>query len=395
MEDEMTNQNHTHSAKSEQRRSPEISRRAFTRMATVLAGGAALPFYNESSLAFAQLSKVGPLPPDAVKINANENPLGPCPEAAEAVARVIKNGGRYSYELTDELVEVLADGADLDVSYVRPFAGSSDPLHRAMMAFTSPSKPLVSANPDYEAAGKGASLHGAKVIRAPLTKTWAHDVKAMVKAAEENKAGLIYICNPNNPTGTITPRADIEYLVNNKPEGTVVLLDEAYIHLCDEPYCTDLVAMDKELIVLRTFSKIYGMAGLRCGAAFGRPDLLERLSRFGAGALPITGVAAAIASLKSKTLVPDRRRIIKDVREDVFAFLEKNNISFIPSVSNCFMLDAKVPARRLIRAMQKEKVYIGRVWPAMPTCARVTVGTREEMAKFKSALVKVMPQLQT
>src|SRR5262249_23696080 len=157
------------------------------------------------------------------------------------------------------------------------FAGSSDPLHRAMMAFTSPSKPLVSANPDYEAAGKGASLHRAKGIRAPLTKTRAHDVKAMVKAAEENKNGLMYICNPNNPTGTITPRADIEYLVNNKPEGTVVLLDEAYIHLCEEPYGTDLVAMDKELIILRTFSKIYGMAGLRCGAAFGRPDLLERL----------------------------------------------------------------------------------------------------------------------
>ncbi len=384
----MANQNHPHAV-------PGVSRRAFTRMASALAGVAATPFYNESSLAFAQLSKTGPIPPDAVKINANENPLGPCPEAAEAAAKVIKQGGRYSYDLTDELQQLIADLEDLDTNYVRPFAGSSDPLHRAAMAFTSPTKPLVSANPDYEAAGRGASFHGAKVIRVPLTKTWAHDVKAMVKAAEENKAGLIYICNPNNPTGTITPRADIEYLVNNKPEGTVVLLDEAYIHLCEEPMCSDLVAMDKDLIILRTFSKIYGMAGLRCGAALGRPDLLERINKFGAGALPITGVAAAIASLKVKTLVPERRRIIKDVREDVFSFLEKNNISYIPSVSNCFMLDAKVPARRLIRAMQKEKVYIGRVWPSMPTHARVTVGTREEMAKFKTALLKVMPQLQT
>jgi histidinol-phosphate aminotransferase len=387
----MTNQHHQHA---EQQKSSVISRRAFARMAAVLTAGSALPFYNESSLAYAQLSKIGPLPPDAVKINANENPLGPCPEAAEAVARIIKNGGRYSYELTDQLAETLAEIEDLDVGYVRPFAGSGDPLHRAMMAFTSPTKPLVSANPDYEAAGRGASFHGAKVIRVPLTKTWAHDVKAMVKAAEEHKAGLIYICNPNNPTGTTTPRADIEYLINNKPEGTVVLLDEAYIHLCDEPGCTDLVAMDKDVIVLRTFSKLYGMAGLRAGAAMARPDLLERLSRFGAGALPITGVAAATASLKVKTLVPERRRIVKEVREDVFAFLEKNNISFIPSVSNCFMLDAKVPARRLIRAMQKEKVYIGRVWPAMPTYARITVGAREEMAKFKTALLKVMAQLQ-
>jgi histidinol-phosphate aminotransferase len=390
----MTNQNHAHSARSDRRRSPGISRRAFTRAASALAGVAALPFYNESSLASAQLSKIGPLPPDGVKINANENPLGPCPAAAEAAARVIKNGGRYWYELTDELEQLLAESEDLDVNYVSAFAGSSDPLHRATMAFTSPTRPLVSANPDYEAAARGASFRGAKVFRAPLTQTWAHDVKAMIKAAEEQEAGLIYICNPNNPTGTVTSRADIEYLVNNKPEGAVVLLDEAYIHFCDEQSSADLVAMDKDLIVLRTFSKLYGMAGLRCGAAMARPDLLEKLNKLGAGALPITGVAAAIASLKTRTLVPERRRIVKDVRDDVFAFLEKNNISFVPSVSNFFMLDAKVPARRLIRAMQKEKVYIGRVWPAMPTCARITIGSRDEMAKFKTALVKVMAQLQ-
>ncbi len=390
----MTNQNQARSMKSDQRRSPEISRRAFTRMAAVLTAGAALPFYNESSLAHAQLSRLGPLPPDAVKINSNENPLGPCPEAAEAAAKLIKNGGRYMFELGDELAATLAEIEDLDVGYVMSFAGSSDPLHRALMAFTSPTRPLVTANPDYEAAGRGAAYHGARVIRIPLTKTWAHDVRAMVKAAEEHKAGLIYICNPNNPTGTVTPRAEIEYLVNHKPEGAIVLLDEAYIHLCDEPPCTDLVAMDKDLIVLRTFSKLYGMAGLRAGAAMARPDLLERLVKFGVGYLPITGMAAATASLRVKTLVPERRRIIREVREDVFAFLEKNNISFIPSVSNCFMLNAKVPARRLIRAMQKEKVYLGRVWPAMPTHARVTIGTREEMAKFKTALLKVMAQLQ-
>lgn len=390
----MKNCNQPLALKPERLESPRVSRRAFTRMASTLAGVAALPFYNESSLAFAQLSKVGPLPTDAIKINANENPLGPCPAAAEAAARVIKYGGRYLYDLTDELEQIFAESEDLDVNYVSAFAGSSDPLHRAVMAFTTPTKPLISANPDYEAAGRGATSRGAKVIRVPLTQTWAHDVKAMVKAAEEQEAGLIYICNPNNPTGTVTPRADIEYLVNNKPEGAVVLLDEAYIHFCDQPSGADLVAMDRDVIVLRTFSKLYGMAGLRCGVAMARPDLLEKLNKYGAGALPITGVAAAIASLKVKTLVPERRRIVKDVREDLFAFLEKYNISFVPSVSNFFMLDARVPARRLIRAMQKEKIYIGRVWPAMPTCARITIGTREEMAKFKTALQKVMPQLQ-
>src|SRR6266498_3004047 len=216
----MANQNRPH----------DVSRRAFTRSVSALAGVAALPFYNESSLAFAQLSKLGQLPPDGVKINANENPLGPCPAAAEAAARVIKNGGRYWYELTEELEQLLAESEDLDVNYVRAFAGSSDPLHRAVMAFTSAGKPLISANPDYEAAGRAASFRGAKVIRVPLTQTWAHDVKAMVKAAEEHEAGLIYICNPNNPTGTLPPRADIEFPYTTLSQSGAGVLHPDYIH---------------------------------------------------------------------------------------------------------------------------------------------------------------------
>ncbi|HEY6402827.1 MAG TPA: pyridoxal phosphate-dependent aminotransferase [Blastocatellia bacterium] len=369
-----------------------ISRRTFSRMATLLAAGATLPFYNESALA--QLSKTGPIPADAVKINANENPLGPCPEAAEAIAKVIARGGRYNYEETDNFSDTLAELEGLDPEYVLPFPGSSDPLHRAVLAFTSKEKPFVMSDPGYEAGGRAAQFVGAKVVKVPLTQSHAHDVKAMVKAAQERKAGLIYICNPNNPTGTITPRADIEWLVNNKPEETVVLLDEAYIHLSDEPMCSDLVAMDKDVIILRTFSKLYGMAGLRAGAAIGRPDLIGKLRGYGAGALPVTGMVGATASLKVKNLVPERRKIVKDVREDVFAFLQKNNITFIPSVSNCFMLDAKMPARRLINAMKKEKIYIGRVWPVWPTHARITIGTKEEMAKFKTALLKVMTDLQ-
>lgn len=371
-----------------------LSRRSFSRMAALLTAGAALPFYGEANLAMAQLSKTGPIPPDAVKINANENPLGPCPEAIEAISKVIAKGGRYEYGLTDEFAKTLADLEGLDPEYVLPFPGSSDPLHRSVLAFCSKEKPFVMSDPGYEAGGRAAQFIGAKVIKVPLTPTHAHDVKAMVKVAAERKAGLIYICNPNNPTGTITPRADIEWVIANKPEDTILLLDEAYIHLTDETMGSDWVAMDKDVIILRTFSKLYGMAGLRAGAALGRPDLIGKLRNFGAGALPLTGMVGATASLKVKTLVPERRKIIKDIREDVFSFLEKNKIEFVPSVSNCFMLNAKMPARRLMNAMQKEKIYIGRVWPAWPTHARISIGTKDEMAKFKTALLKVMSDLQ-
>jgi histidinol-phosphate aminotransferase len=210
------------------------------------------------------------------------------------------------------------------------------------------------------------------------------------KMAAVTNAGLIYICNPNNPTGTVTPKADIEWLVANKPAGSIVMVDEAYTHISTEPFNSDLVAKDKDVILLRTFSKIYGMAGLRAGAAIARPDLLSKVRQWSSTMMPITGMAAASASLKVKDLIPKRRKIMGDLREDTFSFLEKHNFSYVKSVSNCFMIDTKRNPRDVINAMAKENVYIGRVWQAWPTHVRVTVGSAEEMAKFKTAFLKVM-----
>ncbi|MDZ4798643.1 MAG: pyridoxal phosphate-dependent aminotransferase [Bryobacteraceae bacterium] len=364
------------------------SRRSFGRISTMLgAGAAALPFFSESAMA--QLSMIGPMPPDAVKINANENPLGPCPAALEAMYSVLRQGGRYLYEETFNFQKTLAEVEGVKPTYVRPYPGSSDPLHRAVLAFTSPDKPFVMGDPGYEAGERAARFVGSEVIRVPLKKDVSHDVKAM--AAASPNAGLIYICNPNNPTGTITSRADIEWLCANKPKGAILLIDEAYIHLSKNAVpCSDMAGADKDVLILRTFSKLYGMAGLRAGAAIARPDLLEKISSYGAGALPVTGMIGADASLKVKTLVAERRKIIADVREDVFAFMSKNNFSFVPSESNKFMADVKRPGGEVVTAMAAEKVFIGRVWPAWPTHVRVSIGTKEEMAKFKLAFRKVM-----
>ncbi|MBV8707323.1 MAG: aminotransferase class I/II-fold pyridoxal phosphate-dependent enzyme, partial [Acidobacteriaceae bacterium] len=242
-----------------------FSRRSFGRIATVLTAGAALPFYNEPALA--QLSMVRNMPPDAVKINANENPLGPCPEAADAIYNVIKKGGRYMYEDTFDLAETLANVEGVkfsykpDESYVDVYPGSSAPLHQAVLAFCSKDRPFVKADPGYEAGERAAKFIGAKTVNVPLRKgTWDHDVKAMLAAAPNG--GLYYICNPNNPTGSLTKRADIEWLVANKPKDAVVLVDEAYLHISPNAVaCTDLVAKDQDILILRTFSKLYGMAG--------------------------------------------------------------------------------------------------------------------------------------
>jgi histidinol-phosphate aminotransferase len=364
-----------------------FTRRNFGRIATMIGGAAALPFYNEPVLA--QLSMVrGPIPADAVKINANENPLGPCPEAAEAMYGMIKKGGRYLYEETFEFQKTLAEQEGVKPNYVAPFAGSSAPLHQAVLAFTSPDKPFVTGDPGYEAGERAAKFIGAPVVKVPLLKNYAHDVKKMAVASPN--AGIIYICNPNNPTGTLTPKADIEWLVANKPKGSILLLDEAYIHLSGAEMSSYLVAQDKDVIILRTFSKLYGMAGLRAGAAIGRPDLLEKMMPYSAGAMPITGMVGAHTSLKQKNLVPERRAIIKGVRDNTFAFLEKHKFSFVPSVSNKFMVDVKRPGGEIIEELRKEKIYVGRVWPSWPTHVRVSIGTQEEMNKFKTAFLKVM-----
>lgn len=363
-----------------------FSRRSFGRIAAMMGAGAtALPFFNEGALA--QLSKVD-APPDAVMINANENPLGPCPEAREAVARMIQYGGRYRYAEADRVQALLSQQEGLKPDYVRIHAGSSGPLHQGVLAFTSPTRPLVIADPGYEAGARAAAFIGARVIKVPLTRDYAHDVRAM--AAASPNAGLIYLCNPNNPTGTLTPQDDIRWLVANQPKGCVTMIDEAYIHISGAPFNSDLVAADKDVVILRTFSKIFGCAGLRAGAALARPDLQAKVSGFSSTMMPITGMAAASASLQVKSLVPERRKYIADVREGVFEFLEKHGFGYVKSVSNCFMLDVRRPGNQIVMALRNEKVYVGRTWPVWPNHVRVSVGTREEMAAFQAALLKTM-----
>ena len=368
-----------------------LSRRSFLQVSAAAAAVAAgYRIVTEPMLAHAgSLPYPQPYPKDAVLINANENPLGPCGVACDAVNSVASQGGRYSDWMTTDLIKAFAAAEGLKPEYVRAFPGSSGPLHYSVLAFTSPTKSYVTADPGYEAGAHAAKASGARVAKVPLTSTYAHDVKAMLAAAPD--AGMFYICTPNNPTGTLTSHSDIEFLLANKPKDSILLVDEAYIHFSDATTVLDLVKADKDLIVLRTFSKIYGMAGLRCGFAIARPDLLDRMTAFsGWSAMPITAVAAATASVKDPRLVPERKQINASIREATFQWLAKNGYSFVPSQSNCFMLDAKRPVKEVIAAMAAQNVFIGRPWPVWPTHVRITVGTQAEMERFQAAFQRVM-----
>lgn len=363
-----------------------LSRRSFLQASGMASAALAMRVVTEPVLAYAAEPDH---PHDSIFINANENPLGPCAAARAAVTDITPRSGRYLNEATREFTSLFAGSVGVTSDEVAIYPGSTPPLAFAVRAFCSPQSSLATADPGFESPMFAAQAAGARVVKVPLTKTYAHDVKAMLAAAPD--AGVFYICQPNNPTGTLTSATDIEYLVERKPKNSIVLVDEAYIHFCDAPSSIALVKAGKDVVVLRTFSKLYGMAGLRCGFAIARAGLLDKLYNYGGGNfMPVTAVAAASASLQDATLVAERKRINQQVRTATFEWLDRNGYSYIPSVSNCFLLETKHPAKEVIEAMARQNVVIGRAWPSMPTYARITIGTGAEMAQFQQAFEKVM-----
>lgn len=345
----------------------------------------------------ADMGDMRQLSPDTVIISSNENPLGPAQVALSAMVDAAPTGGRYDmFGVSRATVQTITEQFGLKSGYVELYPGSGGPLDMALMSNIGPDRGLVCGNPSYEQGPRAAEACKAPLKMVPLTSTFAHDVRAM--AAADPKAGAFYIVNPNNPTGTMTPKEDIVWLLQNKPAGSVVIVDEAYHHFSKDESIIDQVAADKDIIVLRTFSKIYGMAGIRAGFAFGRPDLLEKFQSISpdirlrnVASVSLLAAAMAGASLRDPNLVPTRRKINNEIRESTLEFLEKGGYKYVAgSQANFFMVDVNRPGREFSMNMLREKVAIGRTWSAMPTYVRVTVGTAEEMAKFQAAFVKCM-----
>lgn len=373
--------------------SSPVSRRNFIRMGSALPIGATLlPTLANSAVAAAPRPAFDPglidVPPNVVLINGNEYPSGPTPAAVDAMHKMSVNGNRYYMSETTRFTTELAAYHDLKPNYLNIYAGSSEPLRFTTMAFTSPTRSLVTADPTFESAWRAAAAVGAKIHRVPLKADSSYDMKAMV-AADPN-AGLFYICNPNNPTGVTVKRADIEWLLENKPAGSVVLVDEAYIHFSDAESVIDLVAKDKDLVVIRTFSKIYSMGGLRFGYSMARPELMNLINVYGVNAMATTAIQCAKVQLNDKQLVPLRKSAMADTRNRTFDWLAKNNYQFTPSQANHFMLNTNRDGKLVAAALAQRNIVIGRTWSSWPTYSRVTVGSPSEMQSFQTAFTEVM-----
>jgi len=372
--------------------STAISRRGFAKILSASAAYAALTPSMSMSAAASRLVSGAAEALGVVRLSSNENPYGPSPLAVKAMTDAFGLAWRYPDEHQQSLVDALAKMHGVAVEQILLGNGSAEILKVAAAAFTATGKKLVVGNPTFEAILAHARTAQADVVKVDLTSDYAHDLPKMLAAARD--AGLVYICNPNNPTASITHRDQIRSFLAKVPTQTIVLIDEAYHHYVESNDYESVVPLVKRypnLVVARTFSKIYGMAGLRCGYCVARPGLIQRMrSQQTWDSVNIMALVAASASLQDTEQVEQGRRRNSEVKK--FVYSELNNLGFkwIPSHANFLMIDLRREVRSLIAAMGEHNVQVGRVFPALPNFMRVTIGTRPQMETFVSTFREVM-----
>jgi histidinol-phosphate aminotransferase len=368
-----------------------ISRREFTRLLGIGAAATTL----KPSVSFGRKifsSPAGAPSSGVVRLSANENPYGPSARAREAMNEAFSLAWRYPDEQNQLLINSLAKLNGVDHDQILLGDGSSEILEICAATFTDKSRKLVAADPTFEAILNYSRAGGAEVVKVPLTTPgYAHDLSRMGAAANK---GLIYICNPNNPTASITPKDELRSFIAETPSDTTILVDEAYFHFADSPDYESVIPLVKErpnLIVARTFSKIYGMAGLRCGYCIAQKETIERMRPHQMwDSVNCMALAAASVSAGDADQVRNGRRRNSETREFTATQLEQTGYKSIPSQANFIMVDVKRPAVPLIQSLKERNVQVGRLFPALPNHMRVTIGKKSEMEMFLGAFREVI-----
>jgi histidinol-phosphate aminotransferase len=369
-----------------------VSRRKFAQL--LGAGAAAIIVRPPLSFAKPTQSVATPLAESGniIRLSANENPYGPSSKALEAMTNSFGLACRYPDEHNNVLIDKLAKLNGVNHDQILLGDGSGEILKLCAETFTGPQNgKLVAADPTFEAILNNASANGAEVVKVPLTSRFAHDLPKMLAAAKE---GLIYVCNPNNPTASITPNEELHDFIAKTPRETMVLVDEAYFHYADSPDYESVIPLVKEhpnLIVSRTFSKIYGMAGLRCGYCVAQKETVERMRRNQMwDSVNCMALAAATASLDDLDHVPNGQRLNSEAKAFTTSELDKMGYKQIPSQANFIMFDCKRPVVPLIQSLKQRNVRVGRLFPALPNHMRLTIGKKSEMEAFLSAFRQVI-----
>ena len=365
-----------------------LSRRGFTKL---LGAGAAFAALRPALGLSESTPKPEDLKPsDVVRLSSNENPYGPSPAALKAMTTAFALAWKYPDETQEDLVDALAKVNQVSKAQILPGAGSGEILKVSVAAFTGPAKKLVVGDPTFEACAGHARASGAEIVKVKLNGTYAHD---LAKMQEVPGVGLHYICNPNNPTASITPKAEIRAFLAKVPRETIVLVDEAYHHFVESSDYESVIPLVKDypnLVVARTFSKIYGMAGLRCGYCVAQPDKIELMrAQQSWDSVSIMAIVAARASLDDAAQVTNGLRNNSEVRNYVCGELDKLKFTYIPSHANFMMIDMRREVKPLIAAFKEKKVQVGRLFPPLPNFMRVTIGTKPQMERFLTVFKEV------
>ena len=370
---------------------PRVSRRQFARTIGAAAAALAAPRLLES-VAHASLPEG--MPVTTIQLDSNENPYGPSPKVLEAIAQSQRVASRYPDGMIEQVREAIARLHGVEPAQVALGCGSTEILRVADMAFLSPEKNVVVAEPTFEAVLEYARVTRADPVKVPLTPDFRHDLPRMA-AACTSKTGVVYLCNPNNPTGTIVTREEFAEFVKRVPDSTLILVDEAYHHFVEDPrYASafDWMGKTPNLIVTRTFSKVYGLAGMRLGYAVGSRELIRAMKRHllddnaNAAVLP-----AALASLADDDHVVRQRRLNNDIRQWLCAELAKDGRKTIPSHTNFVMIEIGSDVRPVIEQFRARGILVGRKFPSLGNWLRVSIGTRREMEAFLGAFRAIVP----
>lgn len=330
-----------------------------------------------------------------IKLSNNENPYGIAENVKAAMSDAFKYGHLYGTPDGGLNEAMLAYHPGIKREHILLSSGSGEILQLAGTAFLiAPGKKVVGVDPTYNDVYSQATTVKAQSIRLPLLADYHQDIPAMIKTVKRNyrDVGLVYICNPNNPTGMIISKSEIKQLLDGLPEDIPVLIDEAYHHFVDNPnYESSIpfVIEGRSVIVARTFSKIGGLAAMRLGYALARPDLLAEMRKFQTGSLNVAVKFAGATVLKDTDTAAKVKRLNTDIRNKTMAELKGLGYESLPSDANFFMLSVKRDVQGVIEDFRKKNISVGRPFPPMTQHLRVSVGTAEEMQKFVAAFKEI------
>jgi histidinol-phosphate aminotransferase len=323
---------------------------------------------------------------NAILLNSNENAYGPLPKTVAVMQQALGWANRYPDFDYDALVWAIADLHKIKPQQVVTGCGSTEILRVSASAFLGPGKKLVTGWPTFEAIASYADAAGAEVVNIPLTSSYANDLDAMLSQAQ-SAPSLVHVCNPNNPTASLTPRKDLETFISKLPASTYILIDEAYHHFAvGAPEYTSFLDQpidNPRVIVARTFSKVYGMAGMRLGYGVTSIETAQRLRRFQTqDNVNMAAAQAGLAALEDMDEMQTAVRRNAVDRKEFFTQASRRNLKAIPSYTNFAMVDAAHPANEVSSYFKQNGILVGRRFPLMDHFVRISFGKPNEMQQF-------------